>query len=282
MLAQNDFLAQAKIGNNQPWRYIVGMILVLLALGIFSIPQVLVTDIKSGRPTVASHWYLLVAIGSFAGGILTLWVWLKNSHHREFQTLITPQSSVNWKRVVSSAAVWLVCTAIVELGMYSFFPEMYRFSWNLQQWLPAFIVGFLFLPIQTSCEELIFRGYLFQAIGSRNVVVGLVISSVLFGLMHSFNPETAKVGFALAMSYYIGVGLFFALLTYFDGKLELALGIHASNNIYAFLLVTYPDSALPSPSVITMTELNFPLMIVGWLLAVVLYTVTIKWVFKWI
>jgi hypothetical protein len=100
--------------------------------------------------------------------------------------------------------------------------------------------------------------------------------------MHSANPETAKVGFGLAMTYYIGVGLFFALLTYFDGKLELALGIHASNNIYAFLFVTYPDSALPSPSVITMTELNFPLMIIGWLLAVVLYTVTIKWVFRWI
>jgi hypothetical protein len=67
MLAQNDFLAQAKIGNNQPWRYIVGMILVLLALGIFSIPQVLVTDIKSGRPTVASALVFISSHRQFCG-----------------------------------------------------------------------------------------------------------------------------------------------------------------------------------------------------------------------
>ncbi|WP_044173682.1 CPBP family intramembrane glutamic endopeptidase [Flectobacillus major] len=279
METKNAFIEQANLGENKLWQYIVGFVVVLLGLILFSYPQVLVTDLHTQKPTVASHWYLMIAILSFIGGILALWFWLSQMHRRPLVSLITPNSSVNWTRVLYSGLLWFGCTVVIEMVFYGFDPSMYRFSLNLEQWIPTFVVGIIFIPIQSSCEELIFRGYLLQGIGSRNIVVGVLVSSILFGLMHSFNPETQKVGFALAMSYYISVGLFFALLTYFDQKMELALGIHASNNIYSFLFVSYPDSALPSPSVFSLTSLNFSLMILGWGIAVVLYVLIARKVF---
>lgn len=137
--------------------------------------------------------------------------------------------------------------------------------------MPALVVGLIMIPIQSTAEELLFRGYLLQGIGKKNIWAGIIITGIFFGLAHGLNPETEKVGFALGMSYYISVGLFFALLAIFDKKLELPIGIHAANNVYSFLIVSYPDSVLPSPSIFSMSELNFPSMIVGWVITVVIY-----------
>ncbi len=54
----------------------------------------------------------------------------------------------------------------------------------------------LLLPIQTSAEEYLFRGYLMQGIGiiSGNRWLPLILTSLAFGLMHYANPEIAKFG----------------------------------------------------------------------------------------
>ena len=73
------------------------------------------------------------------------------------------------------------------------------------------------------------------------------------------------------MVFYIGFGLFLAILTFFDKTLELPLGIHAANNIYAFLFVGYPSSSVPSATIWMISELNFPLMIAQWIIALGIY-----------
>jgi membrane protease YdiL (CAAX protease family) len=152
------------------------------------------------------------------------------------------------------------------------FPEKYRLSLNWGDFVPSLVLGLLLIPLQTSFEELFFRGYLMQGIGSWNLWAGVAITSVLFGLAHSFNDEVEAVGsLGIAMIYYIGVGLFFALLTIYDKTLELPLGIHAANNIYAFLFVGYPSSSVPTATIWMTTELNFPLMIGQWVIALVIY-----------
>jgi hypothetical protein len=51
------------------------------------------------------------------------------------------------------------------------------------------------------------------------------------------NPEVEKLGYTL-MVFYIGTGLFYGITTLMDEGTELALGLHASNNIIAAFLVT--------------------------------------------
>jgi membrane protease YdiL (CAAX protease family) len=47
--------------------------------------------------------------------------------------------------------------------------------------------------------------------------------------------------------------MFLALITLKDDRLELALGVHAANNLFIVLLVNSQDSALRSPAIILQT-----------------------------
>lgn len=267
----NSFIDIARTGKNGFWLYVAGFVIVIVIAGISSFPTILVTDLKTQKPTVPAYQYLAVAILQFIGIIIGLWLVMKFLHERPFKTLITPFAEINWKRIAQSAGLWFGITIVVEILFYSLYPNMYSFSLKTDDFIPALVVGLIMIPIQSTAEELLFRGYLLQGIGMKNIWVGVIITGVFFGLAHGLNPETEKVGFALGISYYISVGLFFALLAVFDKKLELPIGIHAANNVYAFLIVSYPDSVLPSPSIVSLTELNFPLMIFGWVITVVIY-----------
>jgi membrane protease YdiL (CAAX protease family) len=101
------------------------------------------------------------------------------------------------------------------------------------------VIGTLLIPIQTSTEEYVFRGYLMQGFGNLfgNKWFPLLMTSLIFGGMHLFNPEVTKMG-NIILIYYIGTGLFLGVLTLLDEGLELALGFHAANNLVGALLVT--------------------------------------------
>ncbi len=277
---QNAFIELAKTGKNNLWLYLAGFILVLVFGLIFSAPVIFVTNPITEKPSVAAHWYLSVALLQFIGVMVALWIAIRFIHQRSFSSLISSFADIRWKRMLLSAGIWIGLSFLVEIGLCLLFPEMYHYSLHWKEFLPAFVVGVLMIPIQSSAEELLFRGYLLQGIGSRNPWLGVAVSSILFGLAHSANPEIEKVGLVWGLSYYTCFGLFAALLTLWDKGLELAMGVHAANNIYSFLIVSYPDSVLPSPSIFSLSELNFPLMIAGWMVTVCLYLLVMKRVGK--
>lgn len=126
------------------------------------------------------------------------------------------------------------------------------------------------IPIQTSVEELIFRGYLMQGFGllAKNRWFPLLMTSLIFGLLHLGNPEVAKMGY-ITMVYYISTGLFLGILVLMDDGLELSLGFHAANNLFTALLVTSDWTAFQTYSILKEVskpevglEIVFPVFIV--------------------
>ena len=75
------------------------------------------------------------------------------------------------------------------------------------------------------------------ALWIKNKWAPLIIMSVVFGLLHGMNPEIEKLGY-IALVFYIGTGFFFGIVTLMDEGTELAMGMHAINNILAALFVT--------------------------------------------
>lgn len=267
------FVDAARQGKNKFLLYAGVFLLVIVANMVGSLPGawVLVQQ-KANLLHLPVYAVLSLMLLGFIISLIALWLCVKYIHQRNPLTMISPTAVINWERVLKSGGLWLFCSAVVELVTYLLFPDKYRLSLNWSDFLPSLVIGFLLLPLQTSFEELFFRGYLMQGIGSWNLWAGIAISSILFGLAHSFNDEVEAVGsLGIAMIYYIGVGLFFALLAVYDKTLELPLGIHAANNIYAFLFVGYPSSSVPSATIWMTTELNFPLMIGQWVVALVIY-----------
>jgi membrane protease YdiL (CAAX protease family) len=74
------------------------------------------------------------------------------------------------------------------------------------------------------------------------------MTSLIFGSMHVFNPEVAKMGYVI-MIYYIGTGLFLGVITLMDEGIELALGFHAANNLVGAILVTSDWSVFQTYSI---------------------------------
>lgn len=129
-------------------------------------------------------------------------------------------------------------------------PEDFVFNFKPVPFLILAILGIVLIPIQTSAEEYVFRGYLMQgfALLSKNRWFPLVVTSVFFGLLHIANPEVGKMG-NIILVYYIGTGFFLGIITLMDEGMELALGFHAANNLVGALLVTSDWSAFQTDSV---------------------------------
>ena len=144
----------------------------------------------------------------------------------------------------------IVSTVMIGLG-YMLEPENFEINFKLVPFLILFVIAIVLIPIQTSFEEYLFRGYLMQGIGAitKYKWIPLLITSLVFGLMHISNPEVDKLG-PVVMIYYIGTGLFLGIMTLMDEGMELALGFHAANNLFTALLVTADWTAFQTHSVL--------------------------------
>ena len=184
-------------------------------------------------------------------------------------SVTTSRPKIDWSRVFFSFFLWAVFTIITTLFFYWSNPENFTVNFKPVPFAILVVIGVVLMPFQTSTEEYVFRGYLMQGFGVlfRNRVLPLVFTAVLFGGLHYFNPEIAKMG-SIVMVYYIGMGLFLGYMTVMDEGTELALGVHAANNIWAALLITADWTALQTNSVLRDVsepsvgfEIFFPILI---------------------
>ena len=72
---------------------------------------------------------------------------------------------------------------------------------------------------------------------AKNRWFPLLVTSLAFGLLHGMNPEIEKLGWGI-MVFYIGTGFLYGITTLMDEGTEIALGLHAANNIIAAIFVT--------------------------------------------
>ena len=112
-------------------------------------------------------------------------------------------------------------------------------NFNLQKFIPLFFISIVFIPIQTTTEELFFRSYLSQGIHPfiKNGLITILITSLAFALLHIFNPEVQRIGNILIL-YYLITGIFLGLITLMDDGIELAIGYHAANNFFTSIMIT--------------------------------------------
>lgn len=182
-------------------------------------------------------------------GMLLLWVKFVNK--QSIRSLTTARLKVDWKRIFLSFGLWAVFSIVTTAAAYFMNPEHFELNFRPVPFAILAVIAVVMVPLQTSFEEYLFRGYLMQGIGivSRSKLTALIITSVMFGLMHIANPEIEKMGYILLL-YYVGTGFFLGIITLMDDGMELALGFHAANNLIAALLVTSDWTALQTESIL--------------------------------
>lgn len=248
-----QFFTQILDGNNQWWKYVLTVFIVFFFIQIGSIPLILVAlshtssidELMVAAETnflelpIDSNEYFAWMLFSFFVGLVTLLLCVKIIHNRSVIKIITSRNKMDWSRVLFGFLIWGGIAAGTIIIQTILTPENYEWNFKLVPFLILTAIALILVPFQTSMEELLFRGYLMQGLGVlfRSPWMPLLLTSVLFGLLHGANPEVAKLG-PIIMLYYIGTGFLFGLTTVLDEGTELAIGMHAANNIVAAVLVT--------------------------------------------
>lgn len=263
------FIEQAYKGLTDAWRYIVGGAIIVVAWQIIgSIPLIaglflkidslgdFPTDIPGMAELLGKNLFLFLMLLSFAIGIIGIFVSYKYLHHLNITQFTTTRPKIDWKRFWFIFILWGVISCSLVLIDYFFInPDEYVLNFELKPFLILLVIGVLMFPLQTSFEEYAFRGYGMHFLGTllKNRWVPLIITSILFGVMHIFNPEVKQLGY-ITMVYYIGTGFFLGIITLMDDGLELALGFHAANNLLTALLITTSWGVLQTPSILLNTS----------------------------
>jgi len=266
----SDYLEVARTGKNDWWRYllsfpgiivtwlIVGTIPVLFLMAYIAMDGDPATDVSgagfAGVPVIPEF---LATMLSFVPFIVATLLAVRFIHARSLKTLITGEAHIRWGRIFVGAGVWLVIAALIAAVEAILYPGRYVLTFQPGLLFIFAILALILIPIQTSAEELFFRGYLLQWMGLRlkNKWVLAFLNGVLFFLPHAANPEMATNSLLIGLGYF-AIGFFFALITLQDNGMELALGMHAANNLFAALFANYAVTALPSPALFTVQTLD--------------------------
>ena len=245
-----SFIDKAKDGNNSFSSYLLGIVLIISVYLLGSYFLILDLQWNFGIESfdgisqkeivriLGNNRFLAWLIVPFLFVALFLVIHTKFVHKRTVLSIFSGRENFDWKRVLFSFSLLFSVLSLFLFIQY-LSSDSLIFQFDLQKFIPLFFIAIFLLPIQTSCEELLFRSYILQGIKMRTKKnsIAVLISGLMFGAIHIGNPEIAKIGYHIIV-YYMLVGVFLALISLFDNGIELALGYHAANNVFAALMIT--------------------------------------------
>jgi CAAX protease family protein len=234
-----------RVDGYAPWRSIVG---VLMGLSFF----ILLTNLV-GQIVVFVSWSLFAAdvnyrdyyasalaferpSGMLAAnlGIATLipvsCILIMLLHRMQPNWLLSVQARVRWR-------YFLVCLGVAAVALngvlvISTLVSGGSTSFGLQPGFWGFLVVIVLTsPIQAAAEEVFFRGYLMQALGSlfAKPWIGVVLSALVFALFHGVQNAPLFID-------RLAFGLLAAVLVWRTGGLEASVAAHVVNNVFAYVV----------------------------------------------
>jgi len=297
------YFKKATTGRNGIVWYILGVFSVFVGYMIGSLPLLFVQLYKMGDDTsigtdevtefeqtldfsllnIDKNLGFILMISFFIFATLAFMLAIKYFHHRPFKYLITPNKNINYRKIFFAFGFWFVLAMVFEGVLAIMNPESYELMFQPLRWIILLLICIFLLPIQSTFEELFVRGYLMPAVSliSKNKWIPLMVTSLVFGLIHFDNPEIDKYGFWTMQIYYIGAGLFLGLITILDDSLELAIGVHAATNIFGAAIVTMEGSVLQTDSIFKATPSGPYLMIAIFFLSAVIFMLVCNKKYNW-
>ncbi|MCR9126163.1 MAG: CPBP family intramembrane metalloprotease [Rhodobacteraceae bacterium] len=288
---RNVYQAQARQvaalrSTAQPWRLLAGAALVLAT--VFALNLAIMQTLRSLAPGFArdialanggTPGSLLVLLTTFACITLAVALTVRLLHRRGLASVIgpAPRALRDFLRVLGALALLGVVLWVLPpwgTGL-TLTPNLAPGLWLML--LPLSLAAVL---IQTSAEEILFRGYLQQQLAARfaNPLIWMVLPSVLFALGH-YLPAQAGPNAWMIAAWSGMFGLLMADLTARAGNLGPAVAVHFANNLSSLLIVSLPDAMnglslytvgfrMDDPDAIgRWLPVEFATMIVGWLAA---------------
>lgn len=117
----------------------------------------------------------------------------------------------------------------------------------------------VFFLVQATYEEIVFRGYLFRMTAEYfDPRVALVVTSLLFGVVHGFNEHFSWIAFLNILL----AGFVLGALVLRTGRLWAAAGLHFTWNLFQSVVYGFPVSGIKTYRLLT-TETDGPPLFTG-------------------
>ncbi|MEN9922574.1 MAG: hypothetical protein RIS09_88 [Actinomycetota bacterium] len=238
-------------GSRESWDRIFVSFLAIVGLwiGVGGVITVLFVVVFGNIETAWSEYLIgLIAFVPFFLGLILHCRIVK----RPFRTLITSRPKLDVAQILIGAVTWLVIISSFAMVGRLIDPDSLAYTFDIKVFLPALVVLMFLLPIQTTAEELFFRGFLAQTLSKvmKNPFVINILTSLMFASLHLANPEVND-DYAAALLVYGSIGFAWGFAAYLFGSLEIAIGAHLANNAFGLLIVGYENAALPSSAIFT-------------------------------
>jgi membrane protease YdiL (CAAX protease family) len=296
-----NHLESSFTGKNSPWRYIVMFAVILIATNTVGAIPLLIGYVSKAAsdPSIVSdiaknpndlgvlgldpNMGLFMMLFPFLIGLLAFIILVKPLNYRTFKLTVNGTSTFRWNRFLVSGMVWAILSALYFFIYLKIDPSNFSLKNVSETLIPLILISLIFIPFQAAFEEVLFRGYLMQGftVLFRNRWFPLLITSVLFGLMHAFNPEVEEFGFFTMMPQYVFFGLIFGIVTILDDGIEAAIGAHAANNAFLCIMVTHDSSALQTPAVFEQQNIYPFTELAALLVTGLVFVVIMKMIFRW-
>ncbi|MFD2057388.1 CPBP family intramembrane glutamic endopeptidase [Mesorhizobium calcicola] len=192
---------------------------------------------------LASPIGILTALASFAGIWIGLWFVMRWVHGEPLSALIGTSRHMSRSGFLKGLIAVLITSLVSEILLYLLQPEIARGPISLSSWL-LFLVPIVALTLlQTSSEEVLFRGYLLRGLANRfkSPFIWALLPALLFTSLHWSNSASAGIN-ACVLASVAAFALLLTLVVYATGNLGAALGAHLGNNLTGFLLISHQQS----------------------------------------
>ncbi|MCC5618167.1 CPBP family intramembrane metalloprotease [Nostoc sp. CHAB 5836] len=290
------YVEAARWGKHRRWQYVLGLVVILSTwLVVGSVGSAIVALALDGPEgfaafrradlaalgSVGSFLVIMAGFPFFLAGILLT---VSLIHRRPLRTLITAREKISWTRVGHGFVAWFVPYCLIGgLGQYLFYPDTLSFNSDLTTFALFIPLALVITAIQTTTEELFFRGYIVQGASLvwTNPVFLALVSAVIFTLPHLLNPEAIAGGWlTVFFSYFLVPGLLWTIISLIDGTTELAIGVHFANNIGGILVINAAGTVVTTPALFTVSEYHATYGALSVLVAVPVFLAIAYKVFK--
>lgn len=172
----------------------------------------------------------------FVFPMLTCFLWVKVIEKRKISSLGLGGDRF-FTKFIKGFGIGILMFSLVTFMMYIF--GVIALEQGISIGIKSISTILILIPgwiIQSSTEEIISRGWLMHVIGAKHKpIIGFIVSSVSFGLLHIFNPGVD----ILSILNIILVGFMFGLYVIYTQDIWGACGIHAAwnfsqGNIFGF------------------------------------------------
>lgn len=228
-----------KVGHvwQMPKYYLITFILLLIGQGAGAI----LTSSPMGKSVIGDDPILLTASFyiEFAGiwVVTLLYMVLRKKDRPIFRALGTKTSGNNLRSLLIGLAIGAGLNAVCALAAW--------LNGDIVLYFDSFsLIPFLFILvcvfIQSSAEELLCRGYMYQKLllVYKKPVVAIVGNAVFFGCLHLTNPGVTAVSFVNI----IVAGMFFSFMVYYLDSIWCAMAAHAAWNFTQNIIFGLPNS----------------------------------------